>query len=155
MLHDFPNTVETSSNLAIVKSSGDEGVIDVQILVRSSSDSRKEALSSSLESIFSMAGAKVEYGGAYGGWQPNIHSPILHTMQTAYQQLYGKTPSVKVIHAGLECGIIQTAYPEMDMISFGPDLIFPHSPDEAVKIASVEKVWNYLVAVLAQIPKKN
>ena len=149
MLHDFPDTVESSSNLAIVKSS--KGMIDVKILVRSSSESRKEALCSSLESIFSMAGARVEYGGAYGGWQPNINSPILKLMQETYQKLYNKKPSVKVIHAGLECGIIQGAYPDMDMISFGPDLKHPHSPDEAVHIGSVQKVWDFLVATLAEM----
>lgn len=149
MLHDFPDTVESSSNLAMVKSSKDK--IEISILVRSSSESRKESVCSSLESIFSMAGAKVEEDGAYGGWQPNINSPILKKMQGVYQQLYNKTPSVKVIHAGLECGIIQESYPEMDMISFGPDLVFPHSPAEAVKIDSVRKVWDFLVATLEAI----
>ena len=147
MLHDFPGTVESSSNLAIVKSS--KGMIDVKILVRSSSESRKEALCSSLESIFSMAGAKVEYGGSYGGWQPNINSPVLKLMQETYQKLYQQKPLVKVIHAGLECGIIQGVYPDMDMISFGPDIKAAHSPDEAVHIGSVQKVWDYLVATLA------
>lgn len=149
MLHDFPDTVESSSNLAMVKSS--KGKIDISILVRSSSESRKESVCSSLESVFSMAGAKVEEDGAYGGWQPNINSPILNKMQQVYQQLYNKMPSVKVIHAGLECGIIQESYPDMDMISFGPDLVFPHSPAEAVKISSVQKVWNFLVATLEAI----
>ena len=147
MLHDFPDTVETSSNLAIVKSS--KGMIEVKILARSSSESRKEALCSSLESVFSMAGAKVEYGGAYGGWQPDINSPVLQRMQETYQQLYKKTPTIKVIHAGLECGIIQGVFPDMDMISFGPDIKFPHSPDEAVHIGSVQKVWDFMVATLA------
>jgi dipeptidase D len=149
MLHDFPDTVESSSNLAIVKSS--KGMIEVKILARSSSESRKESLCSSLESIFSMAGAKVEYGVAYGGWQPNINSPILKLMQETYQKLYSKKPSVKVIHAGLECGIIQGVYPDMDMISFGPDIKYPHSPDEAVHIGSVQKVWDFMVATLASI----
>jgi dipeptidase D len=147
MLHDFPGTVESSSNLAIVKSS--KGMIEVKILARSSSESRKEALCSSLESIFSMAGAKVEYGGAYCGWQPDIHSPILNLMQETYLKLYNKQPSVKVIHAGLECGIIQGIYPDMDMISFGPDIRHPHSPDEAVHIGSVQKVWDFMAATLA------
>ncbi|MDR0844748.1 MAG: aminoacyl-histidine dipeptidase [Tannerella sp.] len=151
MLHDFPDTVESSSNLAIVKSS--KGLVEVKILARSSSDSRKEALCSSLESIFSMAGAKVEYGGAYSGWQPDINSPVLNIMQETYQALYGKKPSVKVIHAGLECGIIQEAYPGMDMISFGPDVSHPHSPDEAVRIESVGKVWNFLAEALKKIGK--
>lgn len=149
MLHDFPDTVESSSNLAMVKSS--KGKIDISILVRSSSESRKEAVCSSLESIFSMAGAKVEEDGAYGGWQPNINSPILNKMQEVYLQLYKRKPSVKVIHAGLECGIIQESYPNMDMISFGPDLVFPHSPAEAVKISSVQKLWDFMVATLEAI----
>jgi dipeptidase D len=149
MLHDFPDTVESSSNLASVKSG--KGTIEIRILARSSSDSRKEWVCSSLESVFSMAGAKVEYGSAYGGWQPDIRSPLLRTMQETYLKLYGRKPSVKVIHAGLECGIIQEAYPGMDMISFGPDLIHPHSPDEAVRIASVQKLWDFTVAALEEI----
>ncbi|MDR3261545.1 MAG: aminoacyl-histidine dipeptidase [Tannerella sp.] len=152
MLHDFPGTVESSSNLAIIESA--KGKVEIKILARSSSESRKESVCSSLESIFSMAGAKVEYGGSYGGWQPDIHSPVLQTLQAVYRQLYGKTPSVKVMHAGLECGIIQKTYPDMDMISFGPDLIHPHSPDEAVNIASVGKVWDFLVATLEAIDSK-
>ena len=128
MLVDFPGTVESSTNLAIVKSSNE--MIEIQILVRSSSESRKEAVCSSLESIFSLAGAKVEYSDGYGGWQPNIDSPILKIMQQAYLDLYGKKPEAKVMHAGLECGIIQESYPDMDMISIGPDLQHPHSPDE-------------------------
>lgn len=149
MLHDFPGTVESSSNLAIVKSSNER--IEIQILVRSSSESRKESVCSSLESVFSMAGAKVEYGGAYGGWQPNINSPILTIMEQTYEDLYGKKPAVKVMHAGLECGIIQEVYPEMDMISIGPDLEHPHSPDERVSISSVQKTWDFITAALARI----
>ena len=150
MLHDFPGTVESSSNLAIVKSS--KRMIDVKILVRSSSESRKESLCSSLESVFSMAGARVEYGGGYGGWQPDINSPILKLMQETYQKLYQKKPSVKVIHAGLECGIIQGIFPDMDMVSLGPNLKNPHSPNEAVSISSVAKTWNYLITALENIP---
>ena len=149
MLADFPGTVESSSNLAIVKSSAEQ--ISIQILVRSSSESRKEAVCSSLESIFSMAGAKVEYGGAYGGWQPNIDSPILKVMQQTYLDLYGKKPEAKVMHAGLECGIIQGTYPAMDMISIGPDLEHPHSPDERVSIPSVARTWDFIVTTLARI----
>jgi dipeptidase D len=149
MLHDFPDTVESSSNLAIVESS--KGKIEIRILARSSSESRKEALCSSLESIFSLAGARVEYGNTYGGWQPDIRSSILQTMQDVYRRLYGKEPAIKVIHAGLECGIIQEAYPDMEMISFGPDLVGPHSPNEAVKIDSVGKVRDFLVAALEAI----
>jgi dipeptidase D len=149
MLSDFPGTVETSSNLASVKKSNE--LIEIKILTRSSSESRKEEICSSLESVFALAGAKVEYGGAYGGWQPNIKSEILAIMQKVYEKKFGKTPNVKVMHAGLECGIIQGAYPDMDMISFGPDLEHPHSPDERVNIASVQKVWAFLTETLENI----
>ena len=153
MLHDFPGTVESSSNLAKVKTEAG-GRIDIKILVRSSSESRREALYSSLESVFSLAGAKVEYFNPYGGWQPNIDSPILRTMESTYESLFGRKPEVTVMHAGLEWGIIQEAYPDMDMISFGPDIKHPHSPDEAVGIASVEKTWRLLKATLEAIPEK-
>ncbi|MDD2436973.1 MAG: aminoacyl-histidine dipeptidase [Massilibacteroides sp.] len=149
MQHDFPGTVESSSNLALVKIG--EGKVDVKILVRSSSETRKQAVCSSLESVFALAGAKVEQASGYNGWRPNIDSPVLKIMKETYKQLYGKEPSVKVMHAGLECGIIQGIYPDMDMISIGPDLQFPHSPDEQVNIASVEKVWKFIVAALERI----
>ena len=131
MLVDFPGTVESSTNVAIVKSSNE--------------------LTASLESIFSLAGAKVEYSDGYGGWQPNIDSPILKIMQQAYLDLYGKKPEAKVMHAGLECGIIQESYPDMDMISIGPDLQHPHSPDERVSIPSVARTWDFIVTTLARI----
>ena len=147
MLADFPGTVETSTNLASVKKS--DQLIEIKILTRSSSESRKEQICSSLESVFALAGAKVEYGSSYGGWQPNIKSESLGVMQRVYEQKFGRTPNVKVMHAGLECGIIQTVYPDMDMISFGPDLQYPHSPDERVSISSVQKVWTFLTETLA------
>lgn len=147
MLADFPGTVETSTNLASVKKS--DQLIEIKMLTRSSSESRKEQICSSLESVFALAGAKVEYGSSYGGWQPNIKSEILGVMQRVYEQKFGRTPNVKVMHAGLECGIIQTVYPDMDMISFGPDLQYPHSPDERVSISSVQKVWTFLTETLA------
>ena len=149
MLNDFPGTVESSSNLAVVNASN--GLVEVKILVRSSSESRKAAVCSSLESVFSLAGAKVEEGGAYNGWQPDINSPILEVMQKTYEGLYGKKPEVKVMHAGLECGIIQGIYSDMDMISIGPDLQFPHSPDERINIPSVAKVWDFIKAVLERV----
>lgn len=149
MLHDFPETVESSSNLAVVASA--EGLIEIKILVRSSSESRKESVCSSLESVFALAGAKVEEGGGYNGWQPNINSSILNLMKQTYKDLFAKEPSVKVMHAGLECGIIQGNYPDMDMISIGPDLQFPHSPDERINIPSVGKVWEFIKATLERI----
>lgn len=149
MLSDFPDTVESSSNLALVKSS--DGLIEIKILARSSSESRKAALLSSLESVFSLAGAKVEYGGAYNGWQPDAQSLLLKVMEDTYEKLYGSKPEITVMHAGLECGIIQGAYPDMDMISLGPDLKHPHSPDEAVSISSVGRVYAYLKAALENL----
>ena len=147
----FPNVVESSSSLSVIQSS--EGLIEIKILVRSASESRKAALISSLESVFSLAGAKVEEGGAYNGWQPDANSPILKVMEDTYLQLYGKKPEVAVIHAGLECGIIQGVYPDMDMVSFGPNLKHPHSTAEAVSISSVARTWAFLKSVLENIPE--
>ena len=149
MLHDFPGTVESSSNLAIVKTSDE--LIEIKLLIRSSSESKKYAIYSSLESVFALAGAKVEDGGGYNGWQPNIHSPLLNRMKETYKALFGKEPEVKVMHAGLECGIIQGAYPAMDMVSIGPDIEFPHSPGERVRIASVDRVWRLITKVLEDL----
>ena len=152
MIPDVPGVVETSSNLAIVKSDGKSVIL--RSLLRSSVESRKEELASSIESLFSLAGAKVEFTGGYPGWEPNLDSPILKTMTEVYENKFGKTPKVMIIHAGLECGILGTHYPNMDMISFGPTIRHPHSPDEKVNIPTVAKFWDYLLAVLAQAPVK-
>ena len=152
MLTDFPNIVESSSNLSIIKSS--EGLVEIKILTRSASESRKAALLSALDSIFSLAGAKVEFGGSYNGWQPNINSPMLKVMKDTYENLYGALPEVTVMHAGLECGIIQGVYPDMDMISFGPELKDPHSPREKVSISSVARTWDFLIHTLENLPLK-
>ena len=93
----------------------------------------------------------MEETGGYNGWQPDIDSPILRLARTTYKDIFGKEPEVKVMHAGLECGIIQGAYPKMDMISIGPDLEHPHSPDERVNIQSVEKVWKFITTTLERL----
>lgn len=152
MIPTIPDTVETSSNLAIINIG--EGKADVKILARSSSDSMKECLTTSLECCFSMAGMKVVLSGSYSGWQPNIESPILHAMKASYKQQFGTEPHVKVIHAGLECGIIGAAMPGLDMISFGPTLRSPHSPDERALIPTVQKFYDFLTATLEQTPVK-
>ena len=152
MIPTVPDTVETSSNLAIVLIGG--GKADFRILARSSSDSMKEFLADSLEACFSMAGMKVEFSGSYSGWQPNVDSPILHAMKASYHQQFGTEPAVKVIHAGLECGIIGATYPNLDMVSFGPTLRSPHSPDERANIPSVAKFYSFVVATLEQTPEK-
>lgn len=149
---ELPGVVETSNNLAIIKSDG--STIILRSLIRSSVDSRKEELASMLQSVFSMAGAKIDLVGGYPGWKPNLKSPILSVMTKVYEDKFGTTPKVKIIHAGLECGIIGARYPKMDMISFGPTIRYPHSPDEKVNIASVAKFWDFLLATLENIPQK-
>lgn len=149
-IDDVPGIVETSNNLAIVKSDG--STIVAKSLLRSSVESRKEELADMVESVFALAGAQVEFSGGYPGWAPNMQSPILQTMTRVYAQRFGLEPKVMIIHAGLECGILGTHYPDMDMISFGPTIRHPHSPDEKVNIASVGKFWEYLLATLAEIP---
>ena len=150
MLADFEGVVESSLNLALVQSS--EGKIDVKLLVRSSSESRKEWVCSSVESVFLLAGAKVEFDGAYPGWQPDANSELLNAMIKIYLDKYGERPNVNVIHAGLECGIIQSnAGHKLDIVSFGPTITGAHSPDEAVHIPAVEKSYDYLLAILEQL----
>ena len=148
----IPDTVETSSNLAIITI--ENGKAEFNILARSSSESMKEYIATSLESCFNMAGMKVELSGGYSGWQPNVNSPILKAMKESYQIQFGKEPSVKVIHAGLECGIIGASHPGLDMISFGPTLRSPHSPDERAYIPSVQKFYDFLLETLKQVPCK-
>ena len=144
--------VETSTNLAIVKS--ENGEIKVSCLLRSSVDSAKEDLSDMMGAVFSLAGAEVKFSGAYPGWKPNPSSAILQTMKEVYKKLYGKEPIINAIHAGLECGLLGGVYPDLDMISCGPTLRFPHSPDEQLNIPSVDKCWKFLLATLKNIPSK-
>ena len=152
MIPTVPDTVETSSNLAIVIIAG--GKAEVRILARSSCDTMKDFLADSLAACFSMAGMKVEFSGGYSGWQPNVNSPILQAMKASYKEQFGTEPAVKVIHAGLECGIIGATYKNLDMISFGPTLRSPHSPDERAYIPSVTRFYDFLVATLEKTPVK-
>ena len=152
MIPTIPDTVETSSNLSIVTIA--EGKAQFSLLVRSSSESMKKYRALSLESCFSMAGMKVEMSGSYSGWNPDVESPILKAMVKSYEEQFGTEPAVKVVHAGLECGIIGSIVPGLDMISFGPTLRSPHSPDERVLISSVQKFYDFLTATLANTPKK-
>lgn len=154
MSDTVPGLVETSTNLASVKSDVVGKTIDIACLMRSSVDSAKESLAKRIDAVFSLAGGKVEFSGAYPGWQPNMASPILKTMQSVYEQKYGRVPEIKAIHAGLECGILGGTYPHWDMISFGPTIRFPHSPDEKVNIASVQKFWDFMIETLKNIPVK-
>jgi dipeptidase D len=152
MSDDMKGLVETSTNLASVKSG--EGKILIQCLLRSSVDSSQEDLGTMIKDVFELAGAEVVLNGTYPGWKPNMKSAILIAMQNVYQKLYGRIPEIKAIHAGLECGLLGGVYPNWDMISFGPTIRYPHSPDEKVNIASIEKFWNYLVNTLKDAPLK-
>lgn len=146
-----PGLVETSNNVAIVSSEG--GEFKVKTLMRSSVDSEKEALAEEFRSVFTLAGAVTSFAGGYSGWAPNKDSVILHTMKKVYESLYGVEPAVMAIHAGLECGILGGTYPNWDMVSCGPTILSPHSPDERVNVASVAKWWNFMVKVLEEIPQ--
>ncbi|MEE4285723.1 MAG: aminoacyl-histidine dipeptidase, partial [Mariniphaga sp.] len=154
MSDSMQGLVETSSNLAIVKSDTTAKTISAACLMRSSVDSAKEELGARIKAVFELAGALVSFSGKYPGWKPNMNSPILKTMQEVYNKKFGKIPEIKAIHAGLECGILGGKYPHWDMISFGPTIRFPHSPDEKVNIETVHKFWDFLVATLENIPEK-
>ena len=152
MSDQMPGLVETSNNTAIARTDGGNFVI--KTLMRSSVDSAKDLLAEKMRAVIELAGGTVEFDGGYSGWAPNSASPILHTMKEVYEKLYGKSPAVLAIHAGLECGILSGAYPHLDMVSCGPTIMSPHSPDERLHIPSVEKCWNFLKAVLEAIPEK-
>ena len=147
----IPHVVETSSNMAIIEIGGGEA--KVLILARSSCDSYLELEQEMFESTFGMAGMKVEYGGEYGAWQPNFDSPIAAQMAALYERLEGKPAKVEVVHAGLECSLIGQVYPNMDLISFGPTLRSPHTPDERCNIPSVGRFWTFLRTLLEEIPE--
>lgn len=144
--------VETSNNFATFKL--ENGKLQICNLIRSSVNSAKEAVGEKMKAIASLGEAKITLSGAYPGWQPNMESPILKTAKKTYQDKYGKEPKVMAIHAGLECGLFGLNYPHWDMISFGPTIMNPHSPDERVNIESVGKFWDFLVELMKNIPVK-
>lgn len=149
----MPGIVETSSNLAIVNVTPEKA--EVLILARSSDEGMMDYETTMLECCFNMAGMKVEYSGRYGAWQPNFDSPIVARMVDVYKQLFGEEALVQVVHAGLECSLIGQVYPKMDMVSFGPTLRSPHTPDERCHIPSVAKFWTFMKELLRQIPEKD
>lgn len=149
---EVPSIVETSSNLAIVEIGG--GKAKFLILIRSSRDSMRECCAETLESAFAMAGMKVELSGDYPAWQPNPQSEIVELMKGIYHELFNAENRVQVIHAGLECGVIGALRPAMDLVSFGPTLRSPHTPNERCHIPSVQKYWDFVKVILERIPKK-
>jgi dipeptidase D len=152
MSKDFDGVTETSTNLAIVKSDGK--TVEIATLQRSLVDAERDKLSAEVRAVFEAANAKAASAGEYPGWKPNPDSTILKEMKEVYNNKFGKVPEVKVIHAGLECGILGATYTNWDMISFGPTIRNPHSPDEMVKIDTVALFWDYLVETLKNAPKK-
>ena len=143
---EMPDIVETSNNLAMIKT--EESKVTAFCLTRSNVESRKEELASVIQSAFALAGADVEFSGAYPGWQPNFKSNLLKVMKETYEKEFGNSPRIVTIHAGLECGIIGSKYEGMEMISFGPTIEHPHSPDERVNIATVQKFYHFVLAAL-------
>lgn len=152
MSADFDNLVETSNNIAKVEVGG--GKFSVQCLTRSSVESSKFDLANALRSAFELMGCEVEFSGAYPGWTPNPKSEILDVLVSIYEKQNGEKPNVAACHAGLECGILGTNYPDMDMISFGPTIHGAHSPDERASISSTQKYWKFVLEILKNIPVK-
>ena len=152
MIPAYPDVVETSSNLAIIKI--ENGKAAFKILVRSSREDMKDYAVKTLESCFNMAGMKVEASGSYGGWDPNPYSEILNMLKRIYKEQNGKEAIVQVDHAGLECSVILEKYPNMDVVSLGPTLLSPHTTNERCQISTVEPFWKLLKQVLIEVPEK-
>ena len=152
MSPDIEGLVQTSNNLARVEVGN--GSVNIQCLNRSSVDSEKWDHARSIEAAFALAGLNSEQGGAYPGWTPNTSSAAVEMLRTLYVEKYKEEPRVLACHAGLECGILGTNYPDMDMASFGPNIRGAHSPDECVQISSVAKFWDFLLEALKRIPKR-
>ncbi len=152
MSPDIAGLVQTSNNVArvIVK----DGTYQIQCLTRSSVDSEKIDLQHAITAAFELLGAKITAAGSYPGWTPKPSAPIVKLMSDLYKERYNSEAKVSACHAGLECGILGTNYPDMQMISFGPNIKGAHSPDERVQISSVQKYWGFLLETLVRIPKK-
>ncbi|MCB0387801.1 MAG: aminoacyl-histidine dipeptidase, partial [Winogradskyella sp.] len=150
MSADIPDLVETSNNIArvIVK----DGQVKIACLTRSSVESSKWDLANMLRATFELTGCEVEFSGDYPGWKPNMDSAILKVLDNLYEKMNGQKAHVAACHAGLECGILGQNYPEMDMISFGPNIKGAHSPDERAQISSAQKYWKFVLEILKQIP---
>ena len=152
MSDDIDGIVETSLNLGVIRPKGNK--LSVMCLIRSLHDDGRSQVEEMLSSLFTLAGANISFSGAYPGWKPDTSSPVMKLVSDTYQTLYNKVPEVMVIHAGLECGLFKTAYPNLDMVSFGPTIKFPHSPDEKILVPTVQLYWQLLVKVLANIPEQ-
>ena len=150
MSYRMPGLVETSTNLAAVRFNEPNNIL-ITTSQRSDVNSEKFNIANMVESVFTLAGAKVEHGEGYPGWAPNPDSPVVKVAVDSYKRLFGKEPIVRSIHAGLECGLFLEKYPNMDMVSFGPTLRGVHSPDEKINIKTVEMWWSHLVDILQNL----
>ena len=148
----IPEIVETSSNLAIINIGN--GKAAIKILARSASESQKDCLANMLESCFCMAGMKVTFSGEYQGWDPNPDSEMIKVMADIYKREFGNEATVSVVHAGLECSVILSKYPGLDIVSFGPTLQHPHTPQERCEISTMPKFWKLLKCALEEVPVK-
>ncbi|MCK5067168.1 MAG: aminoacyl-histidine dipeptidase [Bacteroidales bacterium] len=151
MSQEIPGLVETSTNLASIKHSG-EDTLEIVTSQRSSVESAKQDIANRMGSLFSLMGASVKHSDGYPGWKPDISSEVLKISERVYQELFLKEPDVKAIHAGLECGLFLQKYPDLDMISFGPTIKGAHTPEERIRIDTVEKFWVFLLELLKQAP---
>ncbi len=153
MSPEIAGLVQSSNNLARVLVQ--DGSYSLQCLTRSSVETEKEDLKMAITSAFALMGATLTYAGGYPGWQPNPNAPIIQIMSGLYEEMFKEKAHINAVHAGLECGILGTNYPDMQMISFGPNIFGAHSPDERVQVSSVQKFWGYLLETLKRIPTKN
>ena len=152
MSDTLPGLTETSTNMAIIRT--EKGHLTVHSLTRSSIDSAKMYLADSIRYTFELAGAKYSLSGAYSGWTPKLGTPMIKVLEDTYKKLFGKDLRITATHGGLECAIMGAKYTNWEMVSIGPTIVHPHSPDERVKIDTVGEVWKFLVAVLENIPEK-
>lgn len=152
MSDDIEGIVESSLNLGVIHTRGKN--LNALVLIRSLHDDGRLETQRTVQSVFELAGADIKFSGAYPGWKPDTDSAIMQTVSDTYQELFDKVPAVMVIHAGLECGLFKTAYPHWDMVSIGPTIKFPHSPDEKIEIATVSQYWQLLTTVLGKAPRK-
>ncbi|MBL1378768.1 aminoacyl-histidine dipeptidase [Zobellella iuensis] len=153
MSRALAGVVQSSTNLGVIKTEAEQ--VYVQCLIRSLSDAGRDRVAEMTAAVFRLAGADCRFDGAYPGWQPNPDSAIMRLLLDTHETLFGVQPAVKVIHAGLECGLFKAVYPEWDMVSFGPTIQGAHSPDERVHIEAVSRFWQLLVRVLGQIPESD
>jgi dipeptidase D len=151
MSQAIPGMVETSTNLASVKLSG-EDTLEIVTSQRSSVESAKRDIADRISSQFTLLGARVRHSDGYPGWKPNLESEILGISRDVYRELFSEDAEVKAIHAGLECGLLLQKYPDLDMISFGPTIKGVHTPEERLEIESVDRFWRFLLRMLEKAP---